>query len=296
MTGRIVVIGDVMTDIMVVPQGPIATGTDVPATIRQMPGGSGANQAVWLAALGADVCFAARVGAGDVTQLVRRFEGAGVEARLGADQEVSTGTLVCIVNPDGERSFLTDRGANERLCADDLPPTLIDGVDRVHISGYALFSDTPREAILELCGAAREKQIPISLDPSSVGFLQAIGREAFLDCCKGIETLFPNADEAEFLTGTADPLEQIKELLKHFPRLVLKRGREGAIYADRTRAAFGLPAVETQTVDSTGAGDAFLAGFLAAHMRGEDERACLAAAIQAGSRAVAALGASPRQF
>ena len=54
MTGRILVVGDVITDILVVPQGPVARGTDTAATIRQMPGGSGANQAVWLAAMGAE--------------------------------------------------------------------------------------------------------------------------------------------------------------------------------------------------------------------------------------------------
>jgi sugar/nucleoside kinase (ribokinase family) len=293
MTGRILVVGDVITDILVVPQGFLARGTDTPATIRQMPGGSGANQAVWLAAMGVDTHFAARVGATDAARLSRHFEGQGVAAHLSGDETNPTGTLICLVDPDGERSFLTDRGANAHLGETDLPFELLDGMDRLHISGYALFEPRPRSAVMALAARARARQIPVSIDPASTGFLATAGHDNFLLWAGDAEIIFPNADEAELLTGQTDPGRQIAALLDIFPRVVLKRGREGAIYAARDGDTFALPAEAVEVVDTTGAGDAFLAGFLAAELRGETQAFAMAAAIAAGARAVTRLGAQP---
>lgn len=294
MTARVLVVGDVITDILVRPEAPIARGTDTPATIRQMPGGSGANQAVWLAAMGVDAHFAARVGAFDASRLSRYFEGQGVAAHLSPDDRHPTGTLICLVDPDGERSFLTDRGANAHLCADDLPPTLLEGMERLHISGYALFEPTPRAALRSLIAAAHAKAIPISVDPASTGFLQAVGPAAFLDWTAGIETIFPNADEAALLTGQAHPADQIATLLTIFPRVVLKQGRNGAILATRDHAPVALPAQLVDVLDTTGAGDAFLAGFLSADLSGHPPESTLSTAIATGARAVTQLGAQPR--
>ncbi|AEQ51103.1 carbohydrate kinase family protein [Pelagibacterium halotolerans] len=293
MTGRILVVGDVITDIVVVPQGPVARGTDTPATIRQMPGGSGANQAVWLAAMGADAHFAARVGAGDVVRLTRHFEGQGVAAHLSGDEANPTGTLICLVDTDGERSFLTDRGANAHLGETDLPFDLLDGMDRLHVSGYALFEPKPRAAVMALAARARAANIPVSIDPASTGFLAEAGYDNFLGWAADAEIIFPNADEAELLTGRTDPAHQIAALLDIFPRVVLKRGREGAIYAARGGETLAMPAQAVEMVDTTGAGDAFLAGFLAADLRGEAPAAAMSAAIAAGARAVSRLGAQP---
>lgn len=293
MTGRILVVGDVITDILVVPEGPLARGTDTPATIRQMPGGSGANQAVWLAAMGVDAHFAARVGGADVVRLGRHFEGQGVSAHLSGDEASPTGTLICLVDPDGERSFLTDRGANAHLGETDLPFELLDGMDRLHISGYSLFEPKPRAAVMALAARARVKDIPVSIDPASTGFLATAGCENFLGWAADAEIIFPNADEAELLTGQTDPGRQIAALLENFHRVVLKRGNLGAIYAERGLEPRTVPAEAVAVVDTTGAGDAFLAGFLAAELRGEAPDSALTAAIAAGARAVTRLGAQP---
>lgn len=233
MAARALVIGDVMTDILVVLQGPIVRGTDTPATIQPMAGGSGANQAVWLAAMGIDAHFVARVGVADRARLVRHFEGQGVAAHLAADERAPTGTLICLVDADGERSFLTDRGANALLNAEDLPAGLLDGVERLHISGYALFEEMPRTALVDFIALAIARTLPVSIDPASTGFLEGIGPENFLCWTKGADIVFPNADEAALLTGQTAPERQIAFLLEHYPRVVLKRGRDGAIYAAR---------------------------------------------------------------
>ena len=135
MSGTILVVGDVITDIIVMPEGPMVRGSDRRATIRSRPGGSGANQAVWLAAMGARVKFVGRVAASDLDANLAYFRSRGVEALLVADPEAPSGVLISIVDPDGERSFLTDRGANLNLTADDLPLSLLEDVALLMVSG-----------------------------------------------------------------------------------------------------------------------------------------------------------------
>src|SRR5262249_7549814 len=95
----VLVVGDVMTDIICKPAGPLVIGSDRRAAIRARPGGSGANQAVWLASFGVPVHFAGRVGTEDHAALVAHFAELGVEAMLGADAEHPSGAIVTIVSP-----------------------------------------------------------------------------------------------------------------------------------------------------------------------------------------------------
>ncbi|WP_108398153.1 carbohydrate kinase family protein [Devosia submarina] len=293
MSGRILVVGDVMTDVIVVPEGPIVKGSDRRAQVRSRPGGSGANQAVWLGAIGADVLFAARVGADDKAGLESYFRGRGVEPRLAGDDEQPSGVLVTIVDPDGERSFLTDRGANLRLCAQDLPDELLDGVHLVMVSGYSFFAPGPRGAVMDLFARAKEWGIALAVDAASVGFLAEVGPAPFLRWTAEADWIFANQSEAEALTGFAGLEEQMRVLGAHYGNVVVKLGAQGAALGGCDGVRLTLPAELVQVVDSTGAGDAFAAGFLAAHVRGEGERAALLAGIAAGARAVQTLGGQP---
>ncbi len=289
----VLVIGDVIADVIVRPRGATNRGSDTRASIRARPGGSGANQAAWLSRLGTKARFAGRVGASDVEACVAELARFGVDARLGADPELPTGMLVTLVAEDGERSFLTDRGANARLGAADLPDSLLDGVGLVHVSGYALFEPGPRAAVLRLMDRARAAAIPVTVDPSSTAFLREAGAEAFLGWTSGAAICFPNAEEAALLAG-GDALDaQLVALARHYPLVVIKRGAEGAAAAasDGTRVRVSAPPI--QPVDTTGAGDAFLAGFLAARMRGLELRGCLEAGIEAGGQAARILGGRP---
>jgi len=96
MSRRILVVGDVMTDIIVKPDGPMVTGSDRTASIRNRPGGSGANQAVWLGAAGASVLFAARVGASERAMYENYFRGLNVVPVLAGDRALPSGVLVTI--------------------------------------------------------------------------------------------------------------------------------------------------------------------------------------------------------
>lgn len=292
---RVLVVGDVMTDIIVQPEGPLVVGSDRNARIRLKPGGSGANQAVWLAALGLDVRFAARVGHADVEALTAQFASWGVQAVLGADPDLPSGMLVTILDPSGERSFLTERGANATLGPADLPTTLLDGCRALVISGYALFEPGPRAAVTALMGEAKARTIPIAIDPASVGFLEQVGIANFLDWTSDADTVFANESEALALTGAAGVEDAMRQLGRRYRRVIIKRGAAGAILGGSDGIALQLPAPTVEVVDTTGAGDAFAAGFIAAELAGLNPVDCLARAIFTGAEAVTQLGGRPGQ-
>lgn len=293
MRRKVLVIGDVMTDVIVMPEGPIVKGSDRRATVRTRPGGSGANQAVWLGAMGADVGLVARVGAAERAGHEAYFSTLGVTPLLAADAELPTGALVCIVDPDGERSFLTDRGANLNLCADDLPDQLLDGLGLVVISGYALFAPGPRAAVRDFLARARARGVSVAVDPASEGFLLEVGPENFLAWTAGADWIFANQDEARVLCGARELTAQMQLLGAHYTNVVLKRGGLGAALGSRDGVRLTMPAQIVTVVDSTGAGDAFAAGFLAAHVEGAGVEAALGKAIAVGARAVGSIGGQP---
>lgn len=289
-TLRVLVIGDVMTDVIVKPYGPLARGSDRRAEIRFSPGGSAANQAAWLAAFGVPVDLVACVGAEDVEATSARLARAGVTPHLIGDPDLMTGALVALIDPDGERSFLTDRGANDALSAAHVSDALIAGAGHIHLSGYAFFAPSPRAAALDVMRRCGQK--PVSVDPASAEFLREVGARNFLDWTKGAAILFPNAEEAAVLAGAEDPQTQAQRLAEIYPLVVIKRGANGceaAAGASRWR----VEAPKVDAVDSTGAGDAFVAAFLAARLAGVEIEAQLQSAVEAGAEAATRLGGGP---
>ncbi len=295
MTPRVLVVGDVIDDVLVQPSGPIRHDTDTPARITRAAGGSGANAAVWLADAGADVRFAGRVGRSDLDRHRATFAAAGVDAVLADDRTRPTGTIVILVDPaDGRRTMLTDRGANLGLCATDLPDTLLEGRDLLHVSGYCLFDATVRTAVLGLLGRARAAGLRCSVDPSSVAFLDAVGPQAFRTWIAGVDVLLPNLDEARLLTGAARPDEAAVRLLDVASTVAVTLGSQGAVVATRGGQPYHLDVpVDIEVVDTTGAGDAFTGAFLASWLRDGDPDAAGRQGIAAAARAVSVTGARP---
>jgi sugar/nucleoside kinase (ribokinase family) len=287
---RILVVGDLMIDTIVKPEGPLARGSDRRAAIVDRPGGSAANQAAWLAHFGAAVDFVARVGAADRRREAARLRRAGVTPHLVGDARHETGRLIALVEASGERSFLTDRGANLALSARDLSDALVDGAAMIHLSGYSFFTPGPREAVVSLIARAAGR--PVGVDPASAEFLREAGPESFLAWTRGATTLFPNAEEAAVLAGTDDPETQGARLAAHYPLVVVKRGSAGCeAFAGNQRWQAAAPRVEVK--DSTGAGDAFVAAFLVARLAGRTIERCLAEAAAAGAAATEFIGGQP---
>lgn len=292
--GAVLVVGDVIDDVIVRPLAPVRRGTDTHARILATPGGSGANQAAWLAAEGARVRFAGRVGAADVARHRDTFTAAGVDAHLIADDQVGSGRIVILVDPDdGERTMFTDRGANLRLRRYDLPDDLLDGVAWLHLSGYSLFAAEVRDAVLDLAARATDRAIPVSVDPASTAFLDEVGPTTFLSWLPATHLLLPNLDEGRMLTGEDAPDAVARSLLDDVEVVALKLGATGALVARRGHTTVQLDAVPTEVVDTTGAGDAFCGAFLAARLRGASDDEAARAGVAAGARAVASAGARP---
>jgi sugar/nucleoside kinase (ribokinase family) len=271
----ILVVGDVIDDLVVQPLGPLAARSDTPSRMERHPGGSGANTAAWLGALGAPVRFVGRVGIADLRRHARALERCGVDARLAGDTQRPTGTVVVLTH---DRSMFTDRGAGAALGPEDLPDELLDGVTHVHVSGYALFADVPRAAVLDFVARAG---LPWSIDPASSSFMAGT---PFLEWTAGAALCLPNEDEAKVLgDGLTDAYEVV----------VLKRGPQGARVLRRGAGPVDVPALAVECVDPTGAGDAFAAGYLAAQLRGEDDEGCARSAVGASARAISRPGARP---
>lgn len=291
----VLVIGDVIDDVIVRPLEATNRGSDTRARIEPTLGGSGANQAVWLAEYGAPVRFAGRVGRVDLARHEHAFAAAGVEARLIGDDRRPTGTIVIIVDPvDGERDMYTDRGANLGLEPEDLPDELLDGVGYLHLSGYSLFDASVRATVLELVERARARGVGLSLDPASTAFLREVDVTALFEGIGPVQLLLPNLDEGRLLTGERDAEVVATALLAHAEVVALKLGAEGALVARRGGPPIRVPAAPAEVVDTTGAGDAFCGAYLAGMIAGQDAEAAVTAAVGAGARAVGVPGARPR--
>ncbi|GHB30247.1 sugar kinase [Streptomyces viridiviolaceus] len=294
--GALLVVGDVITDVVARHRGPLATGTDTAASIRRLPGGAGANVACWAAYAGCeDVRLLGRVGADAAAWHERELVARGVRPLLVVDAAAPTGTVICLVDTgdSAERTFLTDSGASLRLAPGDWSDALLDGVARLHLSGYLLFSGASRALVALALRSARARGVPVSLDPASAGFLTELGVGRFLALVEGVDVLLPSRDEACLLTGLPDAEDAAAKLSRHVPLVVAKRGQEGALVARSGTVCARVPAAPAAPRDSTGAGDAFTGAFLAALIAGAEPEDAAVAGCRAGALAVGRVGGRP---
>ncbi|MFH8725934.1 carbohydrate kinase family protein [Streptomyces termitum] len=295
--GALLVVGDVVTDVIARHRTPLAPATDTAAVIRTLPGGAGANAACWAARSGhPDVRLLGRVGTDAADWHERALTGAGVRPLLVPDPRVPTATVIALVDAAAERTFLTDGGAVLRLCPADWSAGLLDGVAALHLSGYLFFAEPSGAAARLALRDARAAGTPVSVDPASAGFLAELGPERFLAAVEGASVLLPNADEARELTGAPDPEAAARELSRRVPLVVVTLGAAGALVAEGgavTARVAAVPVAPERRVDSTGAGDAFTGGFLAARRAGADPVAAARAGCAAGARAVTVVGGRP---
>src|SRR4051812_30998261 len=173
---RVVVVGDLMTDAVARAAYPLAKGGDTPAKVTMHGGGSGANVASWLAVEGVESAFIGRRGA-DIAGRNRDMElmGYGVDARLVMDPERMTGTCVVMVTHKGERTMMSDPGANAALSPDDLPHDLFVPGAHLHVSGYTLLSEGSRAAALAALDFAGRVGMSTSVDGASSAPLERVG-------------------------------------------------------------------------------------------------------------------------
>jgi ribokinase len=286
----ILVVGDINTDILAVLRGPLAAGSDTPAEIHVTGGGSAANTAAWLAAVGTPVTLAGAVGADPAGEArLAELAAAGVRLAVRRIPGAGTGTVV-VLSADHDRSMLTDRGANRLLTPSDVDHALatVDAV-HVHVSAYPLLDEPSRPAGLHALAAALASGRTASVDAASAAPLRRA--PDFLDRVRGIDLLVANADEARVLAGSAEPAALVEKA--GVAAAVVKLGGDGAAYADRAGETTRVDAAKVTVVDATGAGDAFAAGFLSAWLAGAGPEGALRAGVELGARAVGRAGARP---
>ncbi|WP_019871310.1 carbohydrate kinase family protein [Salinispora oceanensis] len=292
---RVVVVGDLITDVVAVLAGPLTTGSDTPAEIRFTGGGQAANTAAWLGALGMPVTLVGAVGDdGPGRDRVAELERGGVDCAVTQVPEVPTGTVLVLATSD-ERTMVTERGANLWLSPAAVDAALDAAPDagHLHLSGYTLLDAESRPAGLHALAAARERGLSISVDAASAAPLRRVGAAAFLTWVRGIDLLLVNAAEARVLAGGLDPAAQGRVLSASARRVVVKRGAAGAVWVDRDAMIAVTPTRRMTVVDPTGAGDAFAAGLLSTWLTGTTPEAVLQRAGDLGASAVGQVGARP---
>jgi ribokinase len=261
-------LGDLLLDIVVKLAQPLAGGDDTRAETRVAGGGQAANVAAWSASLGAEARFIGKRGAdasGEVAEadLLRR-----AVLVLGPPPHGRNGVVVSLVELNGERTMVSDRGVAPDLAADELAPEWFDGADWLHLSGYSLMREPIGTAAERAAELARERGARISVDLSSVNVIREFGVDNLRERLNRVRPNAVFANEAEHAEIDVD-----SEIV------VIKRGPNGATFNGRD-----YPVVQGEVLDTTGAGDALAAGYLV----GGPELA-----MEAAARCVAGLGTMP---
>jgi sugar/nucleoside kinase (ribokinase family) len=279
-------IGDLVEDVVVWLRADPVRGTDSPARIFRRRGGSAANVAALAAAAGGSARFIGQVGNDHVgPRLVAELDRAGVDARVSCSGR--TGTIVVLVDAEGERTMLTDRGASTQLAV--APADALEGVKVLHVPAYSLTVDPLANATHQLIGEAVDRGIPVTMDASSVTELRDFGPSEFLALVEQIEpaVLFCNRAESKLL-GL-----DMRSPAPGATRTIVKAGARPTLVIDAEGTAISIPVPPVdKIVDTTGAGDAFAAGYLLAMLAGQGPETSVQAAHLLASRVLRAPGAS----
>jgi sugar/nucleoside kinase (ribokinase family) len=261
-------LGDLLLDVVVKLAKPLAEGDDTRAETRVGAGGQAANVAAWAAALGAEARFVGKRGADASGELVEDDLLRRAVDVLGPPPTGRNGVVVSLVELDGSRTMVSDRGVAPQLEPDEIRPEWFDRADWLHLSGYSLMREPIGSAAERAAELAREASANVSVDLSSVNVIREFGAKRLSERFVRIRPDIVFGNEAEHA-----------EIPVPSETVIVKRGARGA-----TLAGEHFPPAPGEVVDTTGAGDALAAGYLV----GGPELA-----MQAAARCVGQLGAMP---
>jgi sugar/nucleoside kinase (ribokinase family) len=293
---NVLCIGDVMLDVIarieVSPQK-INFGSDTASRISTNGGGASGNVAAWLTRTTATSTIVSHVGNDPAgAALIAEFDALGVTHENLVITGEPSGVVVVLVDSSGERTMFPDKGANSNLKLSDLPP--LDGFQAVYISGYALLNPLSRPGVLAMIEKIRADSIPIYFDPASVGAMKEVSDKEIHQWFSLMNVLLLNEEESIFLTGLIDIERALDYLLEFSEVVVIKRGSLGAIAKARGYDSISVPAIPATVIDTTGAGDSFAAGFIAAFASKHDLTAAMTAGTELAAQCVAIVGGRPR--
>jgi fructokinase len=263
----VICLGEALIDLLPSQAGPLAT---VPSFERHA-GGAPANVAVGVARLGGRVAFVGTVGADPFGEFLQRFladEGVDVTA-LTTKQNARTGVAFISLDASGHPRFLSagSGGAELALTRADVQPAPIEHAWFLHLGTYVLSSPSVHEAALDAVARARAANVRVALDPNLRLHLWrdvAALRRVLAWLVPQSDVVKLSSDECEFITGHSDPADAARWLVDTGPALaIVTTGARGCVYARRGGEVGRVPSRFVQVVDSTGAGDGFMAGLLA---------------------------------
>ena len=270
-------VGDLMVDVVARLFGPLVEGSDSPGVISYVGGGSAANTAAWLTRVGETTTFIGAIGDDPAGQSqVESLHRLGVDVRFRVDRTRPTGTCLVLVAPSGERTMVPDPGANLALLEHDVPADEFRPGDHLHVSGYALLRDS-RDAALHAMAEATSAGLTVSVGAASAAPLELLGASDFLGMVPEGALLFANEKEAAVLAGHSGEAAELAAGLAATGREAVVTSGSGDAAWNNGEAACALAAdpIDRPELDTTGAGDAFAAGFLAARARAASPEVCL---------------------
>jgi len=263
---------------------------------REISGGSAANSMAGAAAFGLDVAFVGQTAndqlgaifAHDMVSLGVKFETPPLHA------PPPTGRCLILVTPDAQRTMNTCPAASHELTPAALDPEVIRSASVTFLEGYLWGPQRPRAAMLEAARIAHSagRSVAFTLSESLCIGDRREGVRGMIER-RTVDILFGNEDEVRHLTGCASLADCIAELAEQVSALVITRGAQGAIAIDGGECVDIAAAPVARIVDTTGAGDLFAAGFLAARCRGRPLKACLETGSIAAAEVISHFGARP---
>jgi ribokinase len=294
-TMTILVVGDANADLSAALSRFPHEGDDAPVgALGWSSGGSAANVAAALALLGVRARLLACVGrdpAAEVALRVARDAGADLSA-VQCDATLATGLCFAAISPGGERTFFSFRGANTALTLGPGDEALLNEAEWLHISGHALLDGPQRDAVEWLRGAAadHDERIPVSLD-LCLPLLRA-PRTQVLELLPRVDVLFANELELAALFPSLTQAAALAELERSSVAVAaIKLGPRGCVVVGGGQQ-HAVSAFSVEAIDTNGCGDAFVAGFLHAHLRGASPASCAALANAMGALAATRPGAA----
>jgi sugar/nucleoside kinase (ribokinase family) len=292
--GLILAMGGIATDILVSPKTEPKPGTDVPAIIQARPGGTASNFAFWCSLLGQESGLVGAIGRDALADIaLSDLNEAGVSVLVESHQNLMTACIINLVGPSGEKSFITQRGADEAIPPEIITERLMAKAKWLHIGGYMLYSDVSRPAAEEAIRLALAGGVPISIDPSSWYPLEEYGVSRFLSHARNSTLLMPNYEEGMILVGRKPPEEMAVELLDYASHVVVKLGQDGCVIAKEGYVQVCPTEAVEDPVDTTGAGDCFDAAFVCEFLREGDMWSAACFANSLAGKVVTTIGARP---
>ncbi|MBS0012077.1 MAG: adenosine kinase [Bacteroidales bacterium] len=220
-------------------------------------GGSAANTVHGLSKLHVETGFIGAVGEDTIGKIFEKnMKSAGVKTYLSIKDD-NTGTAVALISRDSERTFATHLGAAEKLRAVDLDQSVFRDYDYLYLEGYLI---TNMEIVERACSYAKELGMKVAIDMASFNVVEAY-RDNFSRIIDNyVDIIFANEYEAKAFTGKGAE-EALEELSEKCEMAVVKTGAKGSLIHDGSKV-IKVDAMKVKSIDTTGAGDLYAAGFL----------------------------------